>query len=205
LIQPCRTIVRVPILEPTHVRGTITAVGFASGHRFLVGDWRESPLGRTIDVMRVDPDGRRHLLVPDQTSAEFITSIYVFDEVHVGPLDVHGDGRSTHVVGHGLELSAHAGRLRPVPFPRPRWLTRYVEAPIARRLMGVHTYGTSPTGAREWYQTRGWRWVTEASITVDGVSPGALAAVERPVGVGFTDPPLRPSIVEVRVAIHPPA
>ena len=191
------------ITEPTHVRGTITAVGFATGHRLLVGDWRESPLGRTIDVMRVNPDGERHLLVPDEASADFITSIYVFDQVHVGPLEVRGDGRSTHVVGHGLELEARAGRLRPIPFPRPRWLTRHVEAPIARAMMGVHTYGVSPTGAREWYQTRGWRWITEASVSLDGETLGALTEVARPVGVGFTDPPLRPSIVEVRVAIHP--
>jgi hypothetical protein len=196
--------VRVPIHEPTHVRGTITALGFASGHRFLVGDWRESPLGRTIDVMQIDPNGDRRLLVPDDASADFITAIYVFDKVHVGPLEVHGDGRSTRVVGHGVELLARAGRLRPVPFPRPLWVTKHVEAPIARKLMGVHTYGTSPTGAREWYQTRGWRWVTAGMATVDGVSLGALTDVTRPVGVGFTDPPLRPSIVDVRVAIHPP-
>ena len=193
------------ITQPTHVRGTITALGFASGHRFLVGDWRESPLGRTIDVMRVTPDGERHLLVPDDESAEFITSIYVFDEVFVGPLVVEGDGRSARVNGHGLDLTAAAGRRRPVPIPRPLWLTRRIEAPIARALMGVHTYGVSPTGAREWYQTRGWRWITEAAAVQDGASLGAMADVTRPVGVGFTDPPLRPSIVEVRVAIHPPA
>ena len=192
------------IASPTHVRGWITSVGFETGDRFLVGDWRESLLGRTIDVMRITPDGERHLLVPDEDSAAFITSIYVFDEVHVAPLTVEGDGRSTRVAGHRLELVVHAGRLRPVPVPRPRWLTRYVEAPIARALMGVHTYGVSPTGARQWYQTRGWRWIHAASGRFDGSPLGELTDVARPVGVGFTDPPLRPSIVAVRVAIHPP-
>ena len=83
-------------------------------------------------------------------------------------------------------------------------MTRYVEGPIAGALMGVRTYGTSPTGVREWYQSRGWRWIERAHARLDGVDLGGLTDVGRPIGVGFTDPPVRPSIVSVRVAIHPP-
>lgn len=192
------------ITEPTHVRGTISSVAFASGDRFVIGNWTESPIGRLVDVMWVDRDGRRRLLVPSDDAARFIGAIYEFDEVLIDSLVVDGDDRNTFVDGHGLVLELRGGRRRPVPFPRPRWLTRYVEAPLARLLMGVETYGESPTGVREWYQTRGWCWVVDATGRRDGHDLGDLRDVDRPVGVGFSDPPRKPSIVSVRVGIRPP-
>ena len=78
------------------------------------------------------------------------------------------------------------------------------ETPIARRLMGVECYGTSPRGATEWYQTRGWRWVTSAEGRLDGRDLGALTTLRPPLGVGFSEPPARPSIVDVRVGIEMP-
>jgi hypothetical protein len=192
------------ITEPAHVRGTISSAAFESGDRFVIGNWSESPIGRLVDVMWVDRTGRRRLLVPSDAAGEFIGAIYRFDEIAVAPLTVDGDDRNTFVRGHGLELELHGGRRRPAPFPRPLWLTRYVEAPLARLLMGVETYGESPTGVREWYQTRGWSWVVAATGRRDGHDLGELRDVERPVGVGFSEPPRRPSIVSVRVGIRPP-
>jgi hypothetical protein len=188
---------------PTSVRGTISSVAFEAGHRFVVGNWVSSPVGRLVDVMWVDDSGHRTLLTPTEEGAAFITSIYRFDEVRIEPLTVEGDSRHTRVAGGGIELDLTGGRRRPMPFPRPRWVTRFVEAPIARRLMGVETYGASPTGVREWYQTRGWCWITAATGRLDGADLGGLVPIERPVGVGFSDPPRRPSIVDVHVAIHP--
>lgn len=193
------------VAEPTSVRGTISSVAFESGDRFVVGNWHHSPVGRLGDVMWVTTDGTRRLLVNDDRAAEFITAIYAFDEVHVAPLTVDGDATHTSVDGHGLLISMTGGRRRPIPFPRPRWVTRWIEAPIARRLMDVETYGASPTGVREWYQSRGWCWITEASGTHHGADLGAVVPIRKPVGVGFSDPPERPSIVTVHVAIHPPA
>jgi hypothetical protein len=186
----------------THVRGAISSVAF-DGHRFVVGRWVESPIGPMGDVMWVTDDGHRTLLVDRDAAAEFICGIYRFDDVRVAPLRVSGDARTTRVDGHGLELDLRGGRRRPVPFPRPRWFTRFLEAPIARRLMGVEAYGRSPTGAREWYQTRGWCWVDEAAGRLDGVDLGRMRPIARSLGVGFSDPPERPSIASVRVAIEP--
>lgn len=194
----------VVITGPTHVRGTISSAAFESGDRFVIGNWHESPIGRLVDVMWVDGTGRRRLLAGSDEAARFIGSIYEFDEVLIAPLVVEGDDRHTAVRGHDLEIELRGGRHRPVPFPRPRWVTRYVEAPLARMLMGVATYGESPTGVREWYQTRGWCWVVEATARRNGDDLGELRDVSRPVGVGFSDPPRRPSIVSVRVGIRPP-
>ncbi|MCB1027126.1 MAG: hypothetical protein R2704_15325 [Microthrixaceae bacterium] len=186
------------------VAGTISSASFGDGHRFVVGHWPTSPIGPLADVMWTDPDDRRTLLVGDAAGAEFIGSIYEFDQVAVGPISVTSDGRRTSVSCSRLQLELAGGRLRPVPFPRPLAITRWVEAPIARWLMGVETYGTSPTGAREWYQTRGWRWVTDGHARLDGADLGAPQRFEAPVGVGFSEPPARPSIVKVRVTIDLP-
>ena len=186
------------------VVGTISSAAFDQGHRFVIGRWERSPIGPLVDVMWCRPDGTSTLVVGNDIGAEFITSIYRFDEVLVGPLAVAGDDTFTRVDGHGLAIRLVGGRRRPIPIPRPLTVTRFIEAPIARALMGVQTYGTSPTGAREWYQTRGWRWIVDGSATLDGRDLGSPRPIERPLGVGFSEPPPRPSIVSVKTVIERP-
>lgn len=86
--------------------------------------------------------------------------------------------------------------------PRPRWFTATVENWCARSLLGVRTYGTSPTGVAEWYRTRTARRVVPASASLDGTGLGALVAVRRPLGFGFTDPPRPSSYVSLRVDLQ---
>jgi hypothetical protein len=192
-------------MERVAVRGTISSAGFADGNRFVVGCWEESPLGPMADVMWGTPEGQRVLLAPSTEMADFITSIYDFDEVRIGPLDVRSDGRRTTVAGHGIELDLVGGRRRPVPVPRPLAVTRWIEGPIARALMGVETFGTSPRGATEWYQTRGWRWVASGSGRLHGRDLGPVGTIDPPLHVGFSEPPPRPSIVSVHVTIDLPS
>ena len=186
------------------VVGTISSTGFRDGHRFVIGHWFNTPIGPLNDVMWVKPDDKRVLLAPSREAATFITSIYEFDEVRIGPLSVKSDGRSTEVRGHGVEIDLSGGRYRPLPIARPLIITRFIEAPIARALMGVETFGTSPKGVREWYQARGWRWVIGGGASIDGYDLGLPERIERPVAVGFSEPPRRPSIVAVKVTIEFP-
>lgn len=186
------------------VDGTISSCGFADGHRCAIGHWPTTPLGPFADVMWVEPDGRRVLLAPRDDVADFVGAIYRFDETRVGDLDVGSDGRRTTVAGLGFEIELCGGRRRSWLPPRPLAVTRHVEGPIARRLMGVNTFGTSPTGAREWYQARGWRWVTGGRAVVHGRDLGPPTEIGEPLGVGFSEPPPRPSIVAVRVTIEMP-
>lgn len=183
------------------VVGSISSAGFASGDQFVVGSWRETPIGPFGDVMWRSADGTRTLLAPGADAADYITGIYAFDRVEVLPLEVTGTTRRTEVWSDRLTIRLAGGRRRPVPFRRPRALTRLIEAPIARRLMGVEVHGTSPLGVREWYQTSGWSWVVSGTATLDGADLGSVRPLEEPMGVGFSDPPPRPSIVTVRVAI----
>lgn len=67
--------------------------------------------------------------------------------------------------------------------------------------MGVETYGVSPTGVREWYQSRGWRWVVDGRARWNGTDLGPPGPIHQPMGVGFSEPPPRPSIVAVTTVI----
>jgi hypothetical protein len=184
----------------------IVSAGFASGDRFMVGHWSSSPIGRLDDVMWGRPDGERVLLATSEREADFITAVYRFDRVEVVPVAVRsGDGRFELQAGD-VELRARAGRGWRLPLRRrPAWFTRWVEGPVARATMGVRTYGTSPTGVREWYQAERSRPLVEATARLAGEDLGALVHRWDPVRVGFTEPPRRPSWVDVRPLLEDPS
>lgn len=180
------------------LRGTIISSGFVSGDRVVVGRWVESPVGPITDVMWAAPDGSRTLYAPTAAAAEFITGVYRFDEVAVMGFDVTESDDALHVGFGGRRLLFTARRGIPIPFRRPAAFTRWVEGPVARRVLGVATYGTSPTGVEEWYRADRWRPLRSAAATVDGRSLGVMSTVEPPCRFGFSEPPRRPSWVDVR-------
>ena len=191
----------MPLIET--LRGSITSVGFDSGHRFVIGDWRCSRIGPFADIMWALPNGRR-VLLGDAAVAAYIVSVYPFDEVRDQAVTAERNGRSYTVRSHGLKLDMKIGLATLRPPPRPRWITATVENWCARKLIGVRTYGTSPTGVVEWYRTRSARRVVAASVSLDGVDLGSLASLDRPLGFGFTDPPRQPSHVRLRVDLQRP-
>jgi hypothetical protein len=158
------------------------------------------------DVMWAQPDGRRVLLADGAATAAFVGAVYAFDEVRVVPFTVTRTDRSIDVVAGSLEVSLRAGtgwRLPPLAL-RPAWATRLVEAPVARLALGVHAYGVSPTGVREWYRAEAWRPVVAGAASVDGASLGEIGPIDPPLGVGFSEPPRRPSMVLVRPLLEDP-
>jgi len=186
------------------IKGSISSAGFAQGNRFVVGNWEHSPIGPFGDVMWGTPEGQRILLVGSQVVADFVTSIYDFDDVRIGDLEIKSDGHETTVKGFGLNLRLSGGVARMIPFPRPLLFTRFVERPLANALMGVETFGTSSRGVSEWYQARQWRWVTSGHAALDGNNLGSPIPFSQPINVGFSEPPEKPSIVSLQVAIKFP-
>jgi hypothetical protein len=186
------------------LRGVIASSGFASGDRVVVGHWSDGPLGPMTDLMWAAPDGRRTLVAPTEAVAAFVTSVYAFDEVEVVDVQVEAGDRRLLVRAGAREVELVAGRGLRIPVPRPPWVTRFVEGPIARALMGVRTYGTSPSGVREWYRADGYRRLVSARAVLDGVDLGAMVPVDPPAGFGFSEPPSRPSWVEVRPLLDGP-
>lgn len=177
--------------------GVIASAGFASGDRVVVGLWDDGPLGGMRDVMWARPDGMRVLVAPDAAVAAFVTGVYRFDEVIVAPFRGRRDARAISLDAGPLAVRLAAARGVPFP-PRPAWVTRHVEAPIARRWLGVEPYGRSPAGVREWYRVSRYRPVTWARLRVDGMDAGGLRSLRPPLRVGFSEPPPRPSVVTVR-------
>ena len=183
------------------LRGSITSVGFASGHRFVIGEWHHSPIGPFADIMWALPNGHRVLLGEAGPTA-YIVSVYPFDEVRNQVVTAERNGRSYTVRSDGLKLDMKIGLAMLRLPPRPRWITATVENWCTRKLLDVHTHGTSPTGAVEWYRTRSARRVVAATASLDGVDLGALAPLGRPLGFGLTDPPRPPSHVRLRVDLQ---
>ena len=166
-------------------------------------------MGAVTDLMWARPTGERRLVAPTPEVAAFVSAVYRFDGVDVTPLEASLcvpatqaglDGWHLRVAAPdlGLELSLHAGRGWRIPFPRPPWFTRWVEAPLARRLLGVRAYGVSPTGVREWYRADAYRPVVAGTASVGGQDLGPMGPLDPPVGFGFSEPPRRPSMVSVR-------
>jgi hypothetical protein len=186
--------------------GAIISTGMASGDRFVVGRWRTTPIGPMTDVMWARPDGERVLLAPSEAAARFITAVYAFDRVVVTPFEVDAGPRSLSVAAADLTLRLEAGRGVRIPATwRPPWVTRFVEGPVAAVVLGVRTHGRSPTGVHEWYRADRWSPLASASATLAGRSLGAMAPVRPPVGVGFSEPPSRPSWVDVRPLLLDPS
>ena len=172
----------------------------------MIGHWDDGPLGSMADVMWARPDGRRVLLADRAETATFVSAVYTFDEVHVVPFRAARDERGIDLAAGPLEISLRAGagwRLPPLAV-RPSLATRFLEAPVARLAMGVHAYGTSPTGVREWYRALAWRPVVAGAGRLDGVPLGSLAPLAPPLGVGFSEPPRHPSMVLVRPQLEDP-
>ena len=185
------------------LRGSITSVGFGSGDRFVIGDWWQSPIGPFADIMWARPNGER-ILLADASAASYVDSVYPFPETRHQRVAAQRDGRTYLVRSGSLELRMRFGLAMLRPPPRPRWITATVENRISRALLGVDTYGVSPTGVVEWYRARSARRVVAATASVDGTDLGALASLDRPLGFGFTDPPRLPSHVRLRVDLLRP-
>lgn len=187
--------------------GAIISTGFYSGDRVVVGHWSSTPIGALTDVMWSDPEGLRTLYVPTDEAAAFVGGVYEFDRVVVTDIVVDAGASRLRLEFDDRRLDLAAGRGIRIPFRwRPAWFTRFVEAPIARIVMGVVAYGTSPTGVREWYRADRWRPLRSAVAEIDGMPLGSMERVDPPTGFGFSEPPARPSWVDVRPLLeYPPA
>lgn len=198
-------------LEPSgyscQLRGTIASAGFSSGHRFVVGHWEESPLGPMDDVMWARPDGVRVLLVDRREVAELITAVYRFETVEVVPLRWRMDGAVLAVTAGDVRVTLRAGRRWPIPLARLRSRPALLplERFLARCVLGVRTWGVSPTGVQEWYRADEYRRVVAGGGSLGDRDLGRLRRFHEPARFGFSEPPRRPSLVRVRPLLHDPS
>jgi hypothetical protein len=191
------------------LEGRIAGVGFASGDRFVIGLWRRGPLGPMSDVMWAQPDGKRILLAPSKEAADFIGTIYDFDEVRVVGFAVRESADGFEVNAGPVCVEAGGGAPYRLFALRPRMLRRAlvwvrVEDFLLRRAIGrlllggaegVRAFGETRSGIKEWYRIDSYRPIVAAHATVDRRDLGALRPLSPPLGFGFSEFPSRPAIV----------
>ncbi len=192
--------------------GHILGVAFASGDRFVVGRWFDSPFGGVADVMWARPDGDRVLLAGDLPLLEFVDGQYRFDRTERTPVRVELEGdRGIRIDAGAVRMDLELGppgwvasilRLRPRPLRElPWWIA--VEDAVLRPVIapwigarGVRTRGVTAAGVREWYAIHDLRLIATAQAWLDGEDLGPPVAAG-PAGFGFSEFPERPALVRV--------
>ena len=198
--------------------GMIAAGGFASGEQTVVGLWRDSPLGSFVDVMWFRPDGHRVLLAPNEAVADYVSTVYDFDEVRAVAVRGGWTGEAVDVEAGPVHVQLVAGHrnwrswlfgARPRFLRRQRWwieLEDRLVAPLGDPLLGgaegVALSGTTSSGRREWYSIDDHRWIVRGRLTVDGDDAGELTELRPGLRVGVSDFPTRPALVNVVTLIE---
>jgi len=190
--------------------GEICGVGSMLGVRVVIGRWPVSPFGSVADAMVEDRDGRRVFIAQDEALAAYVSSIYSFDDVIVGPVDCERSADWLRFRGGPLQLDVTLGRrdvlgwaLRTVPHrvaTNESWVS--LTDMVARGLLrGVRTRGTT-RGGSEFYAATDRHRVSAIDGRWKKADLGDLRDVDPPVRFGFSSTPRRPSIVEVTTMVH---
>ena len=182
--------------------GRISSCGFSSGDRIVVGDWQKSPLGPFTNVMWAKPDGTRVLLSPSKEHADYVSTLYNFEEVYVVPIVVNRDRRGADIVADSLKISLQWKRGIGIPFSRPRWFIATIEQWFAGVVFGTKTHGITCNGLREWYCIYNLSSIKRAEASCNGQDLGAISKFEVDACFGFSEPPKKPSSVRVRSMIE---
>ena len=156
------------------LKGHAAAAAFASGDSFVIGSWDDTPIGPCVELRWTRADGRRVLLTTDEPAAQLFGSVFDVDETDVVSARAMMSDRWAELVAGPIEVQLQAKRGWRVPARRPLALTKLVEDPLARALLGVRAYVATAAGVRSWYRADGVRLVTAGWATVEGRDLGAL-------------------------------
>ena len=197
-------IIYIFCMEMIQIKGFISSIGFSDGNRFVIGHWKESPIGEFGDIMWGTPDGEKILIAGNDQVANFVSAIYDFDRILIENLHTSSDGKRTEAKTPNLHIEILGGMVGGILPTRPLGFTKFIENPFANFLMGVKTYGTSSTGVEEWYQAKKWRWVKDGSVELNGTNLQSRSQFTEPIRVGFSEPPRKSAIVEIHVSFKFP-
>jgi len=190
--------------------GEICGVGSTLGVRVVIGRWPVSPFGSVADAMVEDPAGRRVFIAQNGALADYVSSIYSFDDVIVGPVDCERSPDRLRFGGGPLRIDVTLGRrdglgwgLRAVPHRvaiNETWVT-FTDIVARGLLRGVRTRGNTP-GGTELYAATDRHRVRAIEGSWNETDLGDLRDVDPPVRFGFSSTPRQPSIVEVTTTVH---
>jgi hypothetical protein len=190
--------------------GEICGVGSKLGVRVVIGRWPVSPFGPVADAMVEDRAGCRVLIAHDEALAAYVSSIYSFDDVMVGPVACERSSDRLRFCGGPLQIEVTVGRrdvlgwaLHAVPHrvaTNETWVT-FTDILARGLLRGVRTRGTTP-GGTELYAATDRHRVRAIDGRWNDTDLGGLRDVDPPVRFGFSSTPRQPSIVEVTTTVR---
>ena len=182
-------------------QGRISSAAFDTGDRIIVGNWHESPLGKFSDVMWANPEGNRTLIAPSDKVAEYLNSIYSFDETIIQDIEVIGDESQLSLKCEKMELEFKWNKGWKVPFKRSLLFISTVEGIFARMFFGTKTYGLTKNGRKEWYAIDRVSKLTTATASIDSTNLGPMNTMKEPCKFGFSEAPKKPSSCVLRTHI----
>ncbi|MDP6869929.1 MAG: hypothetical protein QGI21_04075 [Candidatus Poseidoniaceae archaeon] len=182
--------------------GRISSSGFESGDRFVIGDWHSSPLGPFANVLWAKPDGTRILISGTKKNADYVSSLYNFEEVIITEIFVERLPKGIQIKAGPLEIEMHWNYGLIIPFSRPRWFISTVELFFAKILFGTKTYGITSNNLKEWYCINRIAKIHTASAKCNGIDLNNMTNFETNACFGFSEPPKKPTSVMVRSIIE---
>ena len=182
--------------------GRISSSGFSSGDIIVIGDWEKSPLGAFTNIMWMKPNGKRILLSPSNEHADYVSSLYQFEEVIILPIEVKRERFRIEISAGSLDVSMKWKKGWRIPKYRPLWFISTIEQFAARIFFGTRTYGRTNNGLREWYCIHELSKIVDSVASDNGKQFGQKTAIQTKTCFGFTNPPKKPTSVKLRSVIE---
>lgn len=163
----------------------------------VIGDWHNSPFGEFTNVMLAKPDGTRILFAPSKEHADYVSSLYSFEEVRVIPINVERGTNKIKVEADDLVVNMEWIGGIILPFPRPRWFIAKIENLFAGFIFGTKTYGITNNGRKEWYCVKKISKIRCATAELGEENLGEMSDFQINACFGFSEPPRKPSSIRV--------
>ena len=181
-------------------KGRITSSAFSSGDRIVIGDWMESPLGRFTDIMWADSTGKRILIAPSKEIADYVNSMYTFEETRIEGINIQNLERELRLESASMKINLKWDRGWPIPFKRSLFFIATIELFFAKLFFGTKTHGKTNNGRKEWYAIDRVSKITTGTAEINNKNLGEITDMT-PCKFGFSDAPKKPASCEVRTHI----
>ncbi len=182
--------------------GRISSCGFSSGDRFVIGDWQKSPYGAFTNIMWAKSDGTRILIAQKQNIAEYVSSIYNFEEIIIEEFIIERKVKGIKIQAGLLEIEMNWNTGIIIPFRRPKWFIATVELFFAKLFFGTKTYGKTKNNLKEWYCINRICKINKAKAIYNNVDLDKMTDFNTNTCFGFSEPPKKPTSVIVRSVIE---
>ena len=151
--------------------------------------------------MWANKDGKRTLVAPNQKVADYVNSMYEFEETIIEDISINNSERQLSLNSGTMNFELKWDRGWPIPFKRSLFFIATVELFFAKLFFGTKTHGTTNNQRKEWYAIDRVSKIKSASGRINGQDLGDMTNMS-PCKFGFSEAPKKPSSCEVRTHIQ---